>query len=278
MAWGDILTQVATAVNPTLGAGVGFFSNILQERDLEKKKKQQENEYYAALAQQKQLAQVAAQTAADRAAWERSMKERIITQTGTMGDTMRAAQTAMGAMPQYNQDTVNQDYARTKSGMMSDFTDMLKLVESQGRSDQITRLGGAGSTAADDSRMNALIKRYSPELINIDNQAYGAAVDRATNNMNLLNTNRTNTLNELKGLYEPQISAETQLLSQGGTDMTAPTNLSANYLNTIRKAGEDTATAAGKYSTNISDNLGVLLAEVFNKNRTTPGINPSAGR
>ena len=269
MAWGNILTQVASAANPALGAGVSFLNNLFQSNDEEKKAKKAENEYYAALAQQKQLAELSAQTASQRAAFEKAMKDRILLQTGEMGSTLRAAQRSMGAMPQFNQDTINQDYATTKAGMMQDFNNMLTLVESQGRAAQIDRLGGAGSIAADNDRMNALIKRYSPELINIDNQAYEAAVGRATSSMNLINQNRKNTLDEITGVLNPQINAETNLLTGGGTDITNLMSSYKSYSNEVGDLATSTASVNEAKNKTTEASLGALLAQVFNNGNSS---------
>lgn len=274
MGWGDILTQVGTfALGPTAGAGISFASNFLKNQEAEKEAKAQKNSYYEALAQQKQLTQIAANTASQRAAFEQAMKDRILAQTGELGSTLRAAQTAMGAMPQYDVGRINQDYQSTKSTMMNDFTSMLKLVESQGRATQIDRLGGAGSTAADNDRMSALIKQYSPELQKIDDAAYDSAVSRGTNTMNLINTGRQNTLNELKGVISPQLDAEMNLLTQGGTDITNLMNSSKAYLNEAGDLATGTAAAAGNSATKSSASLGALLSQVYNK--TSPAYTGS---
>jgi len=265
MPWGSILTQVATKANPVLGAGVSFISNILNEREQSKKAKQAENEYYASLAQQRELAALSAQTASQRAAFEAAMKERILTQNGELGSTLRAAQRNMGAMPQFNEDTINQDYSRNKATMMQDFNDMLTLVESQGRAAQIERLGGAGSTAATNDRMNALIKRFTPELQKIDDAAYDAAINRSQNKMTLINTNRSNTLNELKDTLQPQITNDMGLLTQGGTDITTLTNSNANYTNRVYTDAANEATAKGDTEAKIDASLADLLSKVFNR-------------
>lgn len=269
MAWGNILTQVATHANPALGAGVSFLNNLFQSNSQEKKAKKAENAYYAALAQQRQLAELSAQTAAQRASFEKAMKDRILTQTGEMGSTLRAAQRNMGAMPQYNQDTVNQDYAKTKAAMMQDFNDMLTLVESQGRSAQMERLGGAGSTAADNDRMNALMKRFTPELQKIDDAAYDSAVNRSMNVMNLINTNRQNTLNELVGVITPQMNAEMNLLGQGALiDMSNPMNQHGYYMNNVGLLATSKNKVANDQAPKTEASLGTLLAQVFNRPQT----------
>jgi hypothetical protein len=270
MGWGDVLTTAVTGVaGAGAGSGVGFLSNLLNQVEGQQKADKAENAYYAALAQQKQLAQIAGQTAAQRAAFEKAMKERILTQTGDLGSTLRAAQTAMGAMPQVNQTTINSDYAATKQTMMGDFQNMLKLVESQGRAGQIERLGGAGSMAADNDRMNALMKQYSGELQKIDDAAYDSAISRATNQQNLINTNRQNTLNEISGVYNAQLNPELQLLTSGGTDITNLMNSQSGYLNQTGELATNTAKANEANSKITSASLGALLAQTYNNPNQT---------
>ena len=166
MAWGNVLSRVGGAIfGEEAGNVIGFGGSLLEQLNRDKDSKTAQNAYYAALAEQRRMAGLATQTATQRAEFERAMKERLLTQTGDMGANMRSAQVAMGAMPQFNQGKIDQDYSNTKATMMNDFTDMVKLVESQGRSAQIERLGGAGSMTADNDRMSSLIKRFNPEQI-----------------------------------------------------------------------------------------------------------------
>ena len=268
MGWGDtILTGIgALTGNTTIQSGVSFLSNLIKSNEAEKENKQAQNDYYKALAQQKQTAALASEVAKQRAVFEAAMKNRILEQTGTMGATLRAAQASMGAAPTVDTGRIKQDYQATKSAMMDDFTKLVSLVESQGRADQIERLGGAGSYAADQSRMNALIKQYAPELQKIDDAAYDSAVGRAGATYDLLNKSRTNTLNEIQGLYSPEISANTNLLTGGSTDIAAPSNIISGNLSDATATAKGAQKAAGDTSNTLSTSLGDILGRVFNPN------------
>lgn len=259
--WGNILGQIVGKASPALGNLINFGSGILDKIQSDKNAKTQSNSYYAALAQQQQMSKLASATAEQRAMFEKAMKDRILAQTGDLGSTMRAAQRNMGAMPQFDQAKVNTDYANTKATMMNDFNDMLKLVESQGRSSQIERLGGADSYAANNDRMNALMKRYTPEIQKIDDAAYDSALSRATNTQNLISKNRSDTLGEIKGVYDSQIDQEQKLLQTGGTDISNLMNSTANTLSTTRAEASD----ADAMARNDTNTLGALLARTFNK-------------
>lgn len=266
MAWGNVLSQIGGAVfGEDAGALINFGGGILDQLNKDKDSKNAKNAYYAALAQQRQMAQLATATASQRAEFERAMKERLLTQTNDMGTNMRAAQVAMGAMPQFDQGRVDQDYRNTKATMMNDFTDMLKLVESQGRASQIERLGGAGSMTADNDRMNALMKKFTPELQKVDDAAYDSALSRATNTQSLISKNRSDTLGEIESVYDPQIKSETNLLTGGGTDISG---LIYGQNSSVNEAG-NLATNAGQAGAatqkNLEANLGDLLDRVFNK-------------
>jgi len=271
MGWGSILSTIGTAISPTLGSVVKTGFGIYDAFKDEDNSNQANDSYYQALARQETLAQVTADTARQRAAFESAMRERLLTQTGDMGADMRQAQANMGAMPQFNEGTVKQDYQNTKATMMGDFNDMLRLVESQGRSNQIERLGGAGSMAADNSRMNALIKQYSPELQKIDDAAMDSAINRQTQTMNLYSTNRENTLNEIQNVYQPQINSETALMNN--LDIGNLINASGGQFNQARTAAQDETRSSATSDALASDSLGTLLSQAINKYRT-PGINP----
>lgn len=259
--WGQILGQAAGFVNPKYGNIINFGAGILDKIQSDKVSRTQTNSFYSALANQQQLGQLATQTAAQRSRFEEAMKNRILTQTGDLGSTLRAAQTNMGAMPQFNQGTIERDYSNTKATLTNDFNDMLKLVESQGRASQIERLGGARSYAADNDRMNALIRRYTPELQKIDDAAYDSAISRATNRQNLISRNRSDTLGEIKGVFDAQIDPETKLLNDGGTDISNLINSNASAVKSAGASAEDADAMARTDTTS----LGALLARTFNR-------------
>ncbi len=271
MAWGELLSTLASATgNDGIAAGISFFSNLNKSREADKESKTAKNEYYAALARQKQLAELAASTAAQRAQFESILKSNIMSQTGTMGATLRKAQSEMGAMPQYNQGRINADYQATKSTMMNDFNDMLRLVESQGRSSDIDRLGGAGSTAVADTRLNSLVKRFQPELQKIDDAAYDSALNRATTQNNLINQNRQNTLNEIGSLYEPELKYNGALLQNNG-DMSTPNDLNTKYGQTQAATSRSADVTSGNASASMSDALRVALGDLFKWDDTVKG-------
>ena len=261
-SWGNIL---GTMVGGNAGNLINFGSSILDKLQTDKEAKTVKNSYYAALAQQQEMGKMATATAAQRAAFEKAMKDRILTQTGDLGTTMRSAQRGMGAMPQFDQAKINTDYTNTKATMMNDFNDMLKLVESQGRSNQMERLGGADSYAASNDRMNALIKRYNPELQKIDDAAYGSAVSRATNTQNLISKSRADTLGEIKGIYDSEIDPELKLLKAGGTDISNLMNSNSSAVNSASSAMSSAEQNQGATDTILSGNLGTLLARTFNR-------------
>lgn len=265
--WGQILGQIGSMASPKLGSVINFGSSILDKLESDKQAKADQNSYYAALANQQQMGALATQTAANRAAFEQAMKDRILQQTGDLGSTMRAAQSAMGAMPQFDQGKVTRDYQTTKSTMMNDFNDMLKLVESQGRASQMERLGGADSYTADNDRMNALMKRYTPELQKIDDAAYDSALSRATNTQKLISTNRADTLKEIQGVFDSQIDPETKLLTSGGTDISNLINSNASVLTANNTAATGSDAMARTDTDNVSKSLGAMLATVFNKTK-----------
>lgn len=223
MGWGEILSTIGAAATggSSLGNTVGFLGNLISYGEESKKQDQSESDYYRAIAQQKQIAQQQAAIAQQKAAWDEALRTRIATDSGQMGYDMKAAQQGMGAMPQFNQGTLDQDYQSTKSYMMTDFMDMLNMVESQGRSNEIERLGTATSSTAANDRMRSLMKQYTPQLAEIDRSAMDQALRRQTGTMDLINTNRQNTLNEIEGVYQPKITADTNLLNNTGYDNAA---------------------------------------------------------
>lgn len=269
MGWGDVLSDpkiwnlAGSALGGTGGTAINFLGSLIGYGDAVKKKADASSDYYKALAQQKQLAQLAAQVATQRAQTETALKNSILQQNANLGTTLQQAQTAMGAMPQFDPGTLQADYASEKANLMNDFTNLVKLTESQGRANQIERLGGAGSMVADNDRMNALISRYSPELAKIDSSAFDAAVAKSTGKMNLFNTSRSNTLNEIKNTLQPQITNDIQLLSQNGGMGDA---ISAGQENTKTGAGlvDYTADAAGDAGQTLSEQLAHLLATTYN--------------
>ncbi len=288
MPWGDALNDptiwgtIGQAVLPgPVGAGVNFLSNLVTSGQEKRKADEAERSYYSALSRQKQLAELSMRIAKSRAAYEETLKNRIMSQTGELGANLRSAQKAMGAMPQFNETSVNKTYQDNRERMLTDFNQMLRIVESQGRAAQAERLGGAGSMAADDTRMTALIRQYAPELDKIDNNAYEAAVARETAKMGLFNTSRQNTLKEISDVLSPQITAETQLLGTGPNEIQTSNQITSGLTNELYGLSEKTAQGSGNASNNTSDALGALLAELYGSQKRpgvrTPSYNPNAG-
>ncbi len=236
--WGSLLSTAATKfIGPQAGALVNFGSGIFDKIETDKNAKKTSSAYYAALANQQQMSQLATRTAAQRTAFEEALKTRAMTLTGDLGTSMRAAQSGMGAMPQFDQGRIDRDYQTTKATMMTDFNDMLKLVDSQGRASQMERLGGADSYQASTDRMGALVRSYAPQLQKIDDAAYDSAVNRATNTQNLISKNRSDTLGEIKGTYDAELDPTIKLLS--GNDITNLANVAASGTSSAGAAATD---------------------------------------
>lgn len=213
MGWGDVLADIApTLIGGKAGAGISFIGNLLGMKENSDREDAGKSAYYQALAQQKAAGEIANQVNQQRAAWEQALRTSAVGQNSELTNTLKQAQIAMGAMPQFNQGTLNADYSQTKGYMMNDFMDALKLVESQGRSNQIERLGGATSNTADNDRLRSLMKQYTPELAKIDRSAMDQAIARQTGTMGLFNQNRVNTLSEINSIYEPVIKNTTSLI------------------------------------------------------------------
>jgi len=261
--WGSLLSTLATEfISPSAGALVNFGSGILDKIETDKNAKKTSNAYYAALANQQQMSQLATRTAAQRAAFEEALKTRAMTLTGDLGTSMRAAQTGMGAMPQFDQGRIDRDYQTTKSSMMTDFNDMLKLVDSQGRAAQMERLGGADSYQASTDRMSALVKSFAPKLQQLDDAAYDSAVNRATNTQNLISKNRSDTLGEIKGIYDAELTPTISLLS--GNDITNLANVTASGTSSAGAAATDADAMQRKDDSTAYQGLQDLL-RVFNR-------------
>lgn len=265
MGWGDILFGVLqSSSNPLISAGASFANTFLTQQQQESQTKKASNEYYKALAQQQQLSQIAAQMAQQRAQYEAMIKSRMMSTSSAMQNQLFAAQNNMGAMPQFDEGRVKQDYQATKSSMMQDFTDLLKLVESQGRASQFERLGGAGSMAADDLRMNALVKQYSPELQKIDDAAMDSALSRANKTMDLYKSSRSNTLDEISGLYGKSLEADRAILQANGNPLDGVGAINSSYDNTLSRL-TDTEKSSKEAGVDTSKQLGVLLSRITNR-------------
>lgn len=261
--WGSLLSTLATKfISPSAGALVNFGSGIIDKLETDKNTKKASNAYYAALANQQQMSQLAARTAAQRAAFEEALKTRAMTLTGDLGTSMRAAQTGMGAMPQFDQGRIDRDYQTTKSSMMTDFNDMLKLVDSQGRAAQMERLGGADSYQASTDRMSALVKSFAPKLQQLDDAAYDSAVNRAANTQNLISKNRSDTLGEIKGIYDAELDPTMKLLS--GNDISSLANASVAGMQTL-SAEKASANESSGATQDITQNSLDALLKAFNR-------------
>jgi len=261
--WGSLLSTAATKfIGPQAGALVNFGSSVIDQFDRDKKAKTVDNTYYSALANQQQMSTLAAETAAQRAAFESALKTRALQTTGDLGTSMRAAQSGMGAMPQFDQGKIDRDYQTTKSTMMTDFNDMLKLVDSQGRAAQMERLGGADSYQASTDRMGALVRSYAPQLQKIDDAAYDSAVSRATNTQSLISKSRGDTLSEIEGVYNAELDPQIKMMANN--DVSGLINSSNSGMESVAKAKTNANESAGATFDTTQNSFSELL-KAFNR-------------
>ncbi len=270
--WGNLIPILGgvlqnQAQGSTLGNLINFGYGVLNQVDADKQATNSANAYYGALAQNQNLTRMAGEIAAQRAVWERALKERGMQRTDELGATLRAAQQGMGAMPQFDQGTIDRDYQTTKSTMMNDFNDMLRLVESEGRAAQIDRLGGAESMAADDSRKYALYKKFTPMLQQVDDAAYDTALNREKNRLGVISGSRSATLGEIKGIFDAEINPTISMMQ--GNDVSNLINTNTNGMNSAAQIMKDAGQGAADNGKFIQDNLSALLNAVFNKRKNS---------
>ena len=183
--WSSILGTLGSMIGGSTGGLITAGTSAYDYYKASQQNQKVEDGYYGALANSQKMNEIAAQIAANRAQTEAALRQSILNQTGQMSSDLFAAQNNMGAMPQFDQGRIDQEYSDRKATLTNDFMNMINLVESQGRAGQITRLGGAGSVQADQDRATAIATKYAPMLAQIDQQAMDGALSTATNTQNL---------------------------------------------------------------------------------------------
>lgn len=214
MAWGTLFTDTdflnavlgGTGGDPLLSAGIQLLSAGKSG-----------TEYASALKQSKQLLNLEAQTARDRAAAESTSRNLIMSRSAELGGALRQAYTAMGPQTPINEGQIAADYGALKATGMADLNDLIELTSSQGYAGGLAQRGGAESQAIEGARQTALVKQFAPQVSAVSNTAWDQAIARATGRQNLMNQSRQNIYGEISGVVQPEISGYTATLNPAAT-------------------------------------------------------------
>lgn len=266
MVWGQILASpeflntVATGIFGEdsrltdlvnlAGAGYGLYDDA-------RKNQQAEDNYEDAVASQTQMLQLLSRQYQAQTQYDAELRARILAQTGNLSSSLMNAYNDLGAQPVVTSGDVAADYGQIKASKMADFNDMVGMITSQSVANQYSRLGGADSYSADQGREAALVKQFTPQLMALDNDAMNEAIGRNSNLTGLYNTNRSNILNEIAGVYAPGISAETNMYRPEYS-----ASASGNLIGLLGSFARDQSEAQATRATNAQGSLNNLTSAI----------------
>ena len=265
MAYGDTAGKIgASFFEP--GSQAGAFSNFmgnlydLGDSYLQNKKDQEAAD--AASRLNAQVAQQQMQMAAQSAADERQLQQRILDRSAQLDKELMAQRAKLGDRVGVNAGDIYNNYQTFRSQIMDDYNDTVDRISSQGFADAISR-GMDRSTQYDD-RQAKLARTAAAELPKLDQSAFDQAIQRSTAYADSLNYGREASLKEVSDMYNTVINAEAKAMptnAQGALANAAST--SQAFANSAANRATDSqdymGTALGNFNEKMAGNAGFAL-------------------
>jgi hypothetical protein len=265
MAYGDTLGKIGASFFET-GSQAGAFSNFMGNLyDLGDSYLQNSKDQEAADAANRLNAQVAKQQmemAAQSAADERLLRQRILDRSAQLDKELMAQRAKLGDRVGVNAGDVYNNYQSFRSQIMDDYNDTVANISSQGFADAISR--GMDRSTQQDYREAKLARTAAAELPKLDQAAFDQAIQRSQSYADTLNYGREASLKEVSDMYNTVINAEAKAMptnAQGALANAAAT--SASFATSANNLAEDSqdymGTALGNFNEKMAGNTGFAL-------------------
>jgi len=269
MAFGDILARSVGALfgTPESMAFGGFVGNLMRAQDEDENREEASRRANADANFARELGFAGFNLSLRNEAEQKAIRDRILTQTGSLRDDLRQTLANLGQRPTINQDTVNRDFATIRDRNRESIFALFDRAASTDRATMIRR-GVGESTPADDAR-NTIMRTFARTLREGDTAAYDAALQRNTGLSNLITGDRSAAFNELRGIYNAPLEHELTVL-QAAPGASTPLGAAAlgysNITDLSNKAAISANTAAGNVFASLRGDLPGQIATFFNLN------------
>ena len=150
---------------------------------------------------------MAAQTAAD----EQAMRERILGRVSSFDDELKTTLASLGTMPQINGQEIANTYRSINADAMDKYYKTVELASSKGKANAMRR-GMDRSTQYDDATA-ALIEKSAGVIPAIDQASFDAAIARSKDYQSAIYNSRKNSLDEITGVMTGAIDYENKFVT-----------------------------------------------------------------
>lgn len=190
---------------------------------------------------------------------ERAIRDRVLNRVSQLDGALQQTLDNLGARAGVSATDITQNYDQFRTQVMADYNKSLDSISSQGFASAIRR-GMDSSTQMTDER-RSLAEAAAENIPKLHQAAYDAAIARSTQYANAINSGRADTINEIGSVYNPAITAESNLATNNAY---ANYNTAASNQSTIasnaNNAASDSQTylgdAVGRFSETNAPSIG----------------------
>lgn len=265
MAFGDVIAAIGGSFFEPDSQAASMFSlaggAIDLMRGINQNSRAQGNAN-AQSAQQQQIQSALLQMSQQQYADDRAMRDRVLTRVSQLDEALKGTLERLGPRVGVKRGDIFNNYTTFRSQILDDYNRSLDRISSQGFADSIRR-GMDRSTQMTDERRQ-LADAAAANLPRLDQAAFDAAIARSRGFADSLNYGRGESLDEMKAVYAPAITAETGLISGNGPGiMQNAANNQVGLTNRADAIAADSQTflgdAVGRFNETIAPNAGFAL-------------------
>ena len=214
------------------------------------------------LALERQMGAAQMKLAADNAADQAALRQRILDRAAQLDYQLKAAESKLGARANVNAGDIFNNYQTFRTQIMDDYNNTVNNIASKGFAEQIRR-GMDRSTQMTD-RQAELARKAAAELPKLDQSAFDAAIARSQNYATALNSQRAGIFDELATVYGGASDMEKGLvtgseMSMLNTAYNNQSNRAANAANLADSSQEYMGNALATFKEKVAPNLGYSL-------------------
>jgi len=193
---------------------------------------------------------MAAQTAADEAAYRNRILERI----ASMDSALKSSMAKLGPRSQVDGADIAANYQTFRGQLMDDYYNTVERVSSQGKASAIRR-GMDRSTQFTDEQAQ-LIAKSTDQLANIDQAAFDAAINRSKSFSDAINSGRQGTFDEITGVFGKAAELESQFVTNNApTQMSNASSTFTNFADNAAKNYADSQSVFGDTMASFNEKI-----------------------
>lgn len=265
MAYGDALGATIGSFFEDGSRGQAlssFMGNIYDIGDSYFRNRRDQQMADASLRLQAQVAQQQMNNAAQQAADERQLRQRMLDRAAQLDQELMSARAKLGDRAGVNAGDIYNNYQSFRTQIMDDYNQTVDRISSQGYADAIRR-GMDRSTQYTDSQAD-LARKAAGELPKLDQAAFDAAINRSKAYADSLNYGRDSTLKEVNDMYSAVANLEAKAMPNNAAGAlanayTSSSNFAATQGNRAADSQDYMGAALGNFREKVAPNARYAL-------------------